>query len=56
MTEIAKNGLVAGSNTNWPSFTWTGNVANNHLEATPIGSTSGNFYFYIGQFGAINAS
>mgnify|MGYP003633805158 FL=1 len=56
VTEIAKNGLVAGSNTNWPSFTWTGNVANNHLEATPIGSTSGNFYFYIGQFGAINAS
>ena len=56
VVEIAKNGLTTGGNTNHPSFTWTGDEATNQLEATPVGSTSGNFYFYIGQFGAINAS
>ena len=55
VVEIAKNGLVGGSNSNWPSFRWTLDTTNNHLEASPVGSTSGNFYFYIGQFGAINA-
>lgn len=56
VVEIAKNGLTTGGSANHPSFTWTGDEANNQLEATPVGSTSGNFYFYIGQFGAINAS
>jgi len=55
VTEIAKNGLTTGGNANHPSFTWAGDVANNQLEATPIGSTSGNFYFYIGQLGALSA-
>ena len=56
VVEIAKNGLTTGGSANHPSFTWTLDTTNNQLEATPVGSTSGNFYFYIGQFGAINAS
>jgi len=56
VVEIAKNGLTTGGSTNHPSFTWTLDLTNNDLEATPIGSTSGNFYFYIGQLGALSAS
>lgn len=59
VVEIAKNGLITGATsgtTNHPSFTWTLDVTNNHLEASPIGFTSGNFYFYISQLGALSAS
>ena len=56
VVEIAKNGMTSGGNTSHPSFTWTGDEANNELEATPVGSTSGNFYFYIGQLGSLSAS
>ena len=56
VTEIAKNGLITGGSANHPSFTWTGDEANNQLEATPVSNTSGNFYFHIGQLGALSAS
>jgi hypothetical protein len=56
VVEIAKNGLITGSGASHPSFTWTLDTTNNELEATPIGSTSGNFYFYIGQLGTLSPS
>tara|TARA_Y100000389_G_scaffold25061_1_gene21773 strand:- start:1976 stop:3397 length:1422 start_codon:yes stop_codon:yes gene_type:complete len=56
IVEIAKNGLTAGGGGSHPSFTWTLDTANNQLEATPVGSTSGNFYFYIGQLGTLSPS
>lgn len=56
IVEIAKNGLTTGGAANHPSFTWTLDTGNNDLEATPVGSTSGNFYFYIGQLGALSAT
>ena len=56
IVEIAKNGLTTGGNANHPSFTWTLDSTNNELEASPVGSTSGNFYFYIGQIGSLSPS
>ena len=56
IVEIASNGLIAGGSANHPSFTWVLDTTNNNLEATPVGSTSGNFYFYIGQIGALAPS
>lgn len=56
VVEIAKNGLITGSGASHPSFTWALDTTNNELEATPIGSTSGNFYFYIGQLGTLSPS
>jgi hypothetical protein len=56
VVEIAKNGLTTGGGANHPSFTWAINNGTNKLEATPVGSTSGNFYFYIGQLGSLSAS
>tara|TARA_B110000046_G_scaffold69542_1_gene77571 strand:+ start:201 stop:1622 length:1422 start_codon:yes stop_codon:yes gene_type:complete len=56
IVEIAKNGLTTGGGGSHPSFTWTLDTTNNELEATPVGSTSGNFYFYIGQLGSLSAS
>tara|TARA_B100000497_G_scaffold112136_1_gene132795 strand:- start:32 stop:1174 length:1143 start_codon:yes stop_codon:yes gene_type:complete len=56
IVEIAKNGLITGAGGSFPSFTWTLNTTSNELEATPIGSTSGNFYFYIGQLGTLSPS
>jgi hypothetical protein len=44
---IASAGVLGGAATNQPSFTWTLDTANNQLEATPIGSASGTFYFYV---------
>lgn len=43
--EIAKVGMTAGTSALWPSFTWA--MSGNKLTATPIGSTSGSFYFEI---------
>lgn len=50
---ITINGDVTGAAAFWPSFTWTLDGPNNHLEATPIGSTSGTFSFYITQLGGL---
>lgn len=56
VVEIAKNGLTTGGSANHPSFTWAIDNGTNELEATPVGSTSGNFYFYIGQLGTLSAT
>ena len=56
IVEIAKNGLTTGGGGSHPSFTWTLDSTNNELEASPVGSTSGNFYFYIGQLGSLSPS
>jgi hypothetical protein len=56
VVEIAKNGLTTGGSANHPSFTWAINNGTNKLEATPVGSTSDNFYFYIGQLGSLSPS
>jgi len=56
VVEIAKNGLITGGGGSHPSFTWTLDESSNELKATPIGSTSGNFYFYIGQLGTLSPS
>lgn len=56
VVQIASNGLTTGGAANHPSFTWTLDTGNNDLEASPVGSTSGNFYFYIGQLGALSAT
>ena len=53
---IASEGLILGINPSWPSFTWTLDTGNNHLEATPISSTSGTFFFYITQLGGLKLS
>ena len=56
IVEIAKNGLTTGGSATQPSFTWAIDTGTNELEASPVGSTSGNFYFYIGQLGALSTS
>ena len=56
VVEIAKNGLTTGGGASHPSFTWAINNGTNKLEASPVNSTSGNFYFYIGQLGSLSAS
>ena len=53
VVEIAKNGLISGGSANHPSFTWSIDTANNDLEATPVGSSTGNFYFYITKVGGL---
>jgi hypothetical protein len=53
VVEIAKQGLTAGGGASWPSFTWSLDTTNNHLEASPIGSTTGTFYFAIQYMGTI---
>lgn len=53
VVEIAKNGLTAGAAANHPSFTWTIDTTNNDLEATPVASTTGSFFFYITKIGGI---
>jgi hypothetical protein len=55
VVEIAKNGLTAGGGLTHPSFTWSLNTTTNQLLATPVGSTSGTFYFHITQIGALGA-
>ena len=54
VVEIAKNGLTTGGSGNHPSFTWSIDTTNNQLEASPIGSTSGTFYFYVTQLGGLD--
>ena len=56
IVEIAKNGLTTGGSATQPSFTWAIDTGTNELEASPVGSTSGNFYFYIGQLGSLSPS
>lgn len=43
--EIAKVGMTTGGGTSFPSFTWS--LVGNMLTATPVGSTSGAFYFEV---------
>lgn len=50
---IASDGQIAGSVATDPSFTWALDEPNGHLEASPIASTTGSFYFYITQLGGI---
>jgi len=52
---IASEGLKTGAAASWPSFTFTVN-ASNQLIATPVGSTSGTFHFYITQIGGMKIS
>lgn len=56
VVEIAKNGLTTGGSGSHPSFTWTLDTTNNQLEASPIGSTSGTFFFYVTHLGALEIS
>lgn len=42
---IGSAGLTLGGSANHPSFTWS--LSGNNLQATPVGSTSGNFFFQI---------
>lgn len=45
VVEVAKVGLTAGAGATHPSFTWS--LVGNNLTATPVGSTSGTFYFEV---------
>ncbi|AMB18668.1 hypothetical protein BH780_gp085 [Bacillus phage Eldridge] len=47
VNKISEGGLTAGSSANHPSFTFSIDTTNNQLLATPVGSTSGTFYFYV---------
>lgn len=53
ITLISQAGLIQGNNSNWPSFTFSIN-SNGQLTASPIGSTSGNFYFNLSANGNIS--
>lgn len=44
-TLVVSNGATSGASAGLPSFTFSVDGTNNHLEATPVGSTSGSFYF-----------
>lgn len=56
VVEIAKNGLTTGGAANHPSFTWSLDTTNNQLEASPVGSTTGTFFFYVSQIGGMEIS
>lgn len=45
ITKVSEHGLLAGGSANHPSFTFTVDTAGK-LFASPVGSTSGTFYFY----------
>lgn len=45
VVEISKIGQTTGAGASAPSFTWS--ISGNFLRATPVGSTSGTFYFEI---------
>jgi len=47
VNKISDGGLVSGGSANHPSFTFSIDTTNNQLLATPVGSTSGTFYFYV---------
>jgi hypothetical protein len=51
VTTIASAGQTAGTSANHPSFTWALDGTNNQLEATPVGSTSGTFFFHVESVG-----
>lgn len=54
MTLLNDEGLTAGSTSpSWPSFTFAFDAANNAITATPLGSTSGTFYFNISVLGNV---
>jgi len=53
---ISSNGLTSGAGASFPSFTFSLDTVNNLLIATPIGSTSGTFSFYITQYGGLSLS
>lgn len=55
-TLVSSNGLTAGDDTSHPSFTWALDAATNELRASPVGSTSGTFSFYISAAGGANLS
>lgn len=55
-TQISANGLTSGGSTSHPSFTFAIDTANNELEASPVGSTSGTFYFHVSTVGDIKVS
>lgn len=50
---ISAVGLTAGAAADEPSFTWT--VTGTTLNATPVGSTAGAFFFEIESLGAVAA-
>lgn len=55
VVEQAKAGLTSGAASDEASFTFDYDATNNHLEATPVGSTAtGNWYFYFSVIGQIN--
>ena len=45
VVELAKAGMTTGGGASHPSFTWS--MVGNMLTATPVGSTSGSFYFEV---------
>ncbi|MCK5604454.1 hypothetical protein KAR91_21365 [Candidatus Pacearchaeota archaeon] len=53
---VISAGATTGGSATDPSFTFNLNQATHQLEATPIGSTSGTFYFYITQHGGMKLS
>lgn len=56
VTSIQTAGMTAGSGAAWPSFTWSLDTTNHHLEASPVGSTSGTFRFNIKVMGDLAAT
>jgi len=51
--EVSKAGLTTGGSSSHPSFTWSLDDTSNQLEASPVGSTSNDFSFYITQVGGL---
>lgn len=51
VTTIASIGLVSGASAADPSFTWS--ISGNFLRATPVGSTSGVFFFEVLSQGGV---
>lgn len=52
VTILGKSGLTQGTGISWPSFDFSIN-ANGKLEASPVASTNGSFYFQISASGNI---
>ena len=48
IVEVSKAGQTAGASATDASFTFSWDTVNNHLEVTPVGSTTtGDWYFFI---------
>ena len=45
VVQLGSAGLTTGGGASWPSFTWS--LSENFLRATPVGSTSGVFFFQV---------